>query len=108
MNCSNPIFEFNIESYSPLLKNHLKLGGDNGIEKFEVTNRYILRNGKPWIPFMGEYQYSRANEDEWKTELSKMKAGGINVVACYIIWIHHEEIEGEVSFEGNLNLRKFL
>ncbi len=102
------IYEFNMTSSAPLLKNHLKMGGDNAIEKFEVTNRYILRNGKPWIPVMGEYHYSRAKEDEWKTELSKMKAGGINVVASYIIWIHHEETEGELSFSENLNLRKFV
>ncbi len=102
------IYDFDFTPTAPLLKNHLKMGGDNGVEKFEITNRYILRNGKPWIPIMGEYHYSRASESEWKTELSKMKAGGINVVASYIIWIHHEEIEGEISFEGNLNLRKFV
>lgn len=102
------IYQVNQKETAPLLENHLKLGGDNGIEKIEVTSQYIRKNGKPWVPFMGEYHYSRAKESEWKRELCKMKAGGVNVIATYVIWIHHEEKEGEVSFEGNLNIRKFV
>jgi len=92
----------------PLLKNHLKLGGKNKNESIEVTSRYIEKNGKPWIPVMGEYHFSRADSGEWKRELLKMKAGGINTVAAYVIWIHHEEEEGKISFEGNLDIRKFV
>lgn len=36
-----------------------------------------------------------------------MKAGGITVVAAYVIWIHHEETEGRIRFDGNRDLRHF-
>ncbi|MDH6622255.1 hypothetical protein M2271_000042 [Streptomyces sp. LBL] len=36
-----------------------------------------------------------------------MKAGGVTAVASYLIWIHHEEIEGRVRFDGDHDLRRF-
>jgi hypothetical protein len=36
-----------------------------------------------------------------------MKAGGVTVIASYVIWIHHEEREGRVRFDGDLDLRRF-
>ena len=37
-----------------------------------------------------------------------MKAGGVQVLATYVFWIHHEERQGEWDFTGQRNLRKFL
>ena len=37
-----------------------------------------------------------------------MKAGGITIVATYLFWIYHEEIEGEFDFTGDRNIRKFI
>ena len=37
-----------------------------------------------------------------------MKASGIDIVATYCIWSLHEEFEGELSWEGHLNLRRFI
>src|SRR5699024_5136159 len=37
-----------------------------------------------------------------------MKSGGIDIVASYIIWIHHEEINGAFDFSGQRNLRQFV
>lgn len=31
-----------------------------------VNDRYLLRDGEPWFPVMGEFQYSRYPESEWK------------------------------------------
>ena len=101
-------YEVERTAEAPLLTNHLDLGGENNRDKIEVTSRYLIKNGKPWIPFMGEYHFSRANPNEWRRELCKMKAGGINTVASYVIWIHHEEIEGEMSFSGSLDIRRFV
>ena len=36
-----------------------------------------------------------------------MKAGGVTAVATYVIWIHHEEVEGRVRFDGDRDLRRF-
>ena len=37
-----------------------------------------------------------------------MKANGINIIATYVFWIHHEEIEGEWDWSGDKNLRYFI
>ena len=52
--------------------------------------------------------YSRVDRRFWADSLQKMKAGGIDIVSSYVIWIHHEEIEGEFDFSGNKDLRKFI
>jgi hypothetical protein len=72
-----------------------------------VTSRWLTRGGRPWFPVSGEYHYSRYPADEWEEELLKMKAGGVTAVAAYIIWIHHEEVEGRVRFDGDRDLRRF-
>ena len=68
----------------------------------------FFEDGKPWFPVMGEYQYSRGDRRYWYTGIAKMKALGINTVASYVMWIHHEEIEGEFDFSGNNDLRAFV
>lgn len=57
---------------------------------------------------MGEIHYSRVPSGRWEEELYKMKAGGMDLVSAYTIWIHHEEVEGEWDFSGDRDLRKFL
>jgi hypothetical protein len=58
-----------------------------------LDNDSFLLDGKPWTPVMGEFHYSRYPENEWREELLKMKAGGVDIVATYVFWIHHEERE---------------
>lgn len=69
---------------------------------------YYVKDGQPWFPISGEYQYSRADVRYWKEGIAKMKATGIDVVASYAFWLHHEEIKGHFDFRGNRNLRRFL
>ncbi len=69
---------------------------------------YYVKDGKSWFPISGEFQYSRADVRYWKEGIAKMKAQGIDVVASYAFWLHHEEIKGHFDFRGNRNLRKFL
>lgn len=78
------------------------------MEQFGYNERHLTINGKPWFPVMGEIHYSRVPEDEWMTRLRKMKAGGVDIASSYVIWIHHEEIEGEFDFSGRRNLRRFI
>ena len=72
------------------------------------TAQYLTIDGQPWFPVMGEIHYSRVPADRWKAELLKMKAGGVDLVSCYSIWIHHEEVQGEPDFSGGRDLRAFL
>jgi hypothetical protein len=68
----------------------------------------LLLNGKPWMPVMGEFHYARYPETEWREELLKMKAGGVDTLATYVFWIHHEEIEGQFDWSGRRNLHRFV
>jgi hypothetical protein len=68
----------------------------------------LLLNGKPWTPVMGEFHFTRYPENEWREELLKMKAGGVDIVSTYVFWIHHEEIEGQFDWSGSRNLRHFI
>lgn len=88
---------------------HLKMGGKNpqGIE-INANNRYLTFGGRPWLPVMGEFHYSRYPNQFWTEELLKMKAGGIEVVATYLFWIYHEEIEGQFDWTGDRDLRRFI
>ncbi len=72
-----------------------------------VNSRYLTRDGKPWLPVMGEFHFSRYPRSQWEPELLKMKAAGVDIVATYVIWIHHEEIEGQFDWQGQRDLRAF-
>ena len=60
------------------------------------------------MPVMGEFHYTRCPEAEWREELLKMKAGGVDTVATYVFWIHHEEVEGQFDWSGRRDLRRFI
>lgn len=77
-------------------------------ETITIDSQSLLLNGKPWTPVMGEFHFSRTPANEWREELLKIKAGGIDIVATYIFWIHHEEIEGEFDWSERRNLRRFI
>lgn len=77
-------------------------------ETIAANSLFLTRNGAPWIPVMGEFHFSRYDKASWETELLKMKAGGVEIVATYVFWIHHEEEQGVWNFKGNRNLRDFL
>jgi hypothetical protein len=73
-----------------------------------VNSRHLSLDGKPWLPVMGEFHYSRYPAAEWSRELAKMKAAGVDIVATYVFWIHHEEAEGRFDWSGQRDLRKFV
>lgn len=87
---------------------HLKLGGSNPQgDTIGFTNYYMELNGKPHFIICGEFHYSRYDYWLWEDEILKMKMCGLNTVATYIIWNHHEEVEGKFIWEENKNLRYF-
>ena len=73
-----------------------------------LNAQYLTLDGKPWLPVMGEMHYSRVPEAEWETEILKMKSAGVQIIATYLIWIHHEEIEGQWDWSGQKDLRRFV
>ena len=94
----------------PMLTGHLGLGETNAPDgrTLWADNRSLHRNGKPWMPVMGEFHFTRCPSNEWRDALLKMKAGGIDIVATYVFWIHHEEVRGQYDWSGQRSLRDFL
>ncbi len=87
----------------------LPMHGTDGQGNFYEADALSLRkNGKRFLPVMGEFHFSRYESEDWEEELLKIKAGGVTIVATYVLWIHHEERQGEWDFSGCRNLRKFL
>ena len=76
-----------------------------GKEVYSYNSECLTCNDRPILPIMGEFHFSRYPEGEWKTALKKMQQGGVDIVAAYVFWIHHEEAEGEWNFSGRRNLR---
>lgn len=73
-----------------------------------INNRYLSLDGVPWMPVMGEFHYSRFPAADWDEQLRKMKAAGIDIVASYIIWNHHEAQDGAFNWQGDRDLRRFV
>lgn len=75
---------------------------------YSYNRNYLMKDGKPWFPVMGEMHFTRFRNDMWEDSLRKMKSGGVEIVSTYMIWIHHEEEQGVFDFSGNKDLRKYL
>jgi hypothetical protein len=89
-------------------RGHLDLGGRSiKGDTIGVNSFYIERNGKPFIPVIGEFHFSRYPHQYWDEELKKMKSGGITVVATYVFWNMHEFKEGKFDWSGDLDVRHF-
>ncbi|MGI4831031.1 MAG: beta-galactosidase [Janthinobacterium lividum] len=72
-----------------------------------VNSQYLTLDGKPWLPVMGELHYSRVPASEWEHSILQMKAAGVQIISSYVIWIHHEQTEGEFVWTGDKDLRHF-
>jgi len=76
---------------------------------FAISDGEFRYDGKPMKIHSGEMHYSRIPHEYWKHRLQMVKAMGLNTVATYIFWNHHEVAPGVWDFEtGNRNLREFI
>ena len=73
-----------------------------------ITAGYLTWNGEPWQPISGEIHYSRLDPCRWDDALAKMASAGIDTIATYVFWNHHEEREGVWDFSGCRDLRRFV
>lgn len=104
------LLEVTIPTPPPEQSGYFHFGTDknpNG-DEISLNSRSLLFDGKPWFPVMGEFQYTRVPEDEWREELLKTRAGGVDIISTYVFWIHHEEIQGQWDWSGRRDLRKFI
>ena len=95
---------------APPLEGYLKQGANRSPQggALGVNSRFLTRDGKPWMPIMGEFHYTRTPAAQWERELRKMQAAGVNVVSSYVIWNHHEEQEGRFDWSERRDLRRFV
>ncbi len=89
---------------------HLQLGTARTPkgQTLAVNSQYLLKDGQPWLPVMGEYHFSRAPASQWADQLRLMKASGIDIVASYVFWNHHQQQPGAFNWKGNRDLRRFV
>jgi len=93
----------------PVRYDHLQAGGKSPAgDRIDSNDYYLTWNDQPFIPVAGEFHYARYPNQYWEESLRKIKAGGIDVVATYIHWNVHEEIEGEFDWTGDRDLRRFV
>jgi hypothetical protein len=86
-----------------------RLGGTNPHgDSIALTNESLTFNGRPWYAVAGEIHYARLPRERWKDALLGMKAGGVDIAASYVFWIHHEEQQGRFEWNGNRDLRHFV
>lgn len=107
---AGPVYALDASAPTPPVRTgQLKLGGTNAQgHRLDVNNTYISQDGRPIIPVTGEFHFSRYPEAYWEESIKKMKAGGISMIATYVFWNIHEEVEGKFNWTGNRNLRKFV
>lgn len=97
-------------SKKQVIANNFIMGTPTNPDGVAITmnNYFLIKDGKPWLPVMGEIHYARYTDALWDDAIKKMKSGGLDVVATYCFWIHHEEIEGQFDFTGRRDLRRFV
>ncbi len=107
---SMDLYRFEVPREIPAPKEGLlKIGPSNPDGPvWGCTSRYMTRDGKPLMPVMGEFHFSRYPAAEWDEALGKIKAGGVDIVATYLFWIYHEEEEGVFDFSGQRDIRRFV
>jgi len=87
---------------------HMGTATAPGGHTLTLDSRSLVRDGHSWLPISGEFHYARCPANEWRDELLKIKAGGVSIVASYIFWIHHEEVQDTWDWSGQRDLRQFL
>jgi len=93
----------------PVRYEHLQAGGTSPAgDTIDSNDYYLTWNDQPFIPVVGEFHFARYPNQYWEESLRKIKAGGIDVVATYIHWNVHEEIEGEFDWTGDRDLKRFV
>ena len=76
---------------------------------FSISDGEFRYDGQPVKIYSGEMHYSRIPHQYWKHRLQMVKAMGLNTVATYVFWNHHETSPGMWDFAtANRNLREFI
>lgn len=75
---------------------------------FEIKDGHFYLNGKQTPILSGEMHYARIPHQYWRHRLQMMKGMGLNAVATYVFWNHHETEPGKWDFTGDKNLAEYI
>lgn len=75
---------------------------------FEIEQGNFLYDGKAIQIHSGEMHYSRIPHQYWRHRMQMLKAMGLNSVATYVFWNHHEISPEQWDFEGDKNLAEYI
>lgn len=78
------------------------------MKTFTIKNNDFYINDKPIQILSGAMHYFRIHPDYWVDRLKKMKFMGLNTLETYTAWNLHEPNQGEYSFDGWLDLVKYV
>ncbi|KAG8368086.1 hypothetical protein BUALT_Bualt15G0008700 [Buddleja alternifolia] len=70
--------------------------------------RSLIINGSRELLFSGSIHYPRSPPAMWPEIIQKAKEGGLNLIQTYVFWNIHEPVQGQLNFEGNYDLVKFI
>lgn len=89
---------------------YLHLGGtaSKSGHTLSVNSRYLMLDGRPWLPVMGEFHYWRVPAADWDEELAKVKSAGVDIVSTYVYWAYQEPVAGRYDWHGRHDLRRFV
>jgi hypothetical protein len=106
----NPDYTVDLTTYTGGETADLGMGTALSVDGQRITadRQCLYLDGKPWLPACGEFQFSRYPRAEWKEELLKMRACGLDVVGTYVFWNHIEEQRGVIDWSGPRSLHDFL
>ena len=103
------MYRFEKKEPVPIVEGFLNMGETSPSgENIYLNNIHLTKNGKPFIPVMGEMHISRCPREEWEERILKIKACGVDTIASYIFWINHEFNEGEFDFTGENDIGEFI
>lgn len=74
----------------------------------KISGRQFLRGGQPHRIFSGALHYFRIVPEYWRDRMLKCRAMGLNTIETYVAWNLHEPRPGTFSFDGLLDLRRFV
>lgn len=76
---------------------------------FEIKNGDFLYDGEPFRILSGEMHYARIPKEYWSHRLQMLRSMGLNTVATYVFWNHHETAPGVWDFKSeNRDIRGFI
>lgn len=82
---------------------------DGRPHRFALGRRSFLLDGESFRIHSGEMHPARIAKAHWRSRIRTARAMGLNTIALYVMWNHHEREPGVFDFEGeNRDIEGFI